>query len=309
MAFRIVFFGTSEFAVPPLAALAADPRFRVAGLVTQPDRPVGRHAALTAPATKRWALERGASFEIRQPEKMSDPDFRPWIETVGPSCDAFVVVSYGKILPQWLLDLPRQGVVNVHGSVLPRWRGASPIHAAIAAGDASSGVTVMKIDALMDHGPILATVAEPIRADDTAGSLHDRLAMLGGKALPDTLAGYLEGRIVPQEQDHAAATHCKILSRDDGKLDPAKPAAELERLVRGMDPWPGTWMEWNGKRLKVLATALGPATETTPGSVFVQDSEPLLACGNGSSLRLLRVQPEGKSAMDGTAFANGLRQT
>jgi len=297
MAYKIIFFGTSDFAVPSLEALARDGRFEIAGIVTQPDRPVGRHAVLTAPPVKQSLhtaipAQAGIQIPLRQPEKIKDEDFQTWIKDIGPSCDAFVIVSYGKILPQWLLDLPKKGVVNVHGSLLPRWRGASPIQAAIAAGDKTSGVTIMLIDAEMDHGPILATAEEPIQNNDTGKSLHDRLAIIGGKTLPDVLASYLDGKIQPTEQDHSLATHCKILTRDDGKLDFTKTSEELERLIRAYNPWPGTWTEVEGKRLKVLSAKIGVEGYSIP-------------CADGA-IELLSVQPEGKSLMSGIDFLRGL---
>jgi methionyl-tRNA formyltransferase len=307
--FRIVFFGTSEFAVPSLRALAADPRFSVIAIVTQPDRPVGRHATITPPAVKTAlsvipdAAERRSGIPIFQPEKLKElqtnPDFQSLVQDPP---DAFVVVSYGKILPPWLLDIPKQGCLNVHGSVLPRWRGPSPIHAAIVAGDEKSGVTIMKLDAEMDHGPILGITEEPIRLDDTAGSLHDRLADLGGHVLPDTLADYLDGKLQPIEQDHPAATYCKILTRDDGKIDWTKPAIEIERMVRGLYPWPGTWFMHDEKRMKVLDAKLGDATNEIPGTVFQTNKQVFVACGDKTSLELVTIQPEGKKAMNANTF-------
>jgi methionyl-tRNA formyltransferase len=299
---HILFFGTSDFAVPSLKALASDGRFEIAGVVTQPDRPVGRHATMTPPAVKVTATELGITT-IQQPEKLKDEAFQSWIREVGPACDAFVIVSYGKILPQWLLDLPKKGVINVHGSLLPRWRGASPIQAAIAAGDATSGVTIMLIDAEMDHGPVLAMKETPIHLDDTGGSLHDRLAPLGAEILPDTLAGYLDGTIMPQEQDHSKATPCKILSRDDGKIDWAKSADEISRLVRAYNPWPGTWTMFHGKRLKILKTLTIMADENfKPGQCFVFEKQPAVACGDGSAVVLETVQIEGRSVVTGKQF-------
>ncbi len=300
---KIIFFGTSDFAVPALKALAQDERFEIIGIVTQPDRPVGRHAILTPPAVKKSAQGIGRIF---QPEKLKDESFKAWISEAGPSCDAFVIVSYGKILPQWLLDLPKKGIVNVHGSLLPRWRGASPIQAAIASGDDLSGVTIMLIDAEMDHGPILATADEKILPEDTGGSLHDRLAELGGRILPDILADYLDNKIQPQEQDHEKATYCKILTRDDGKLDFEKPADGLERLIRAFQPWPGTWMEIEGKRIKILSARLGVSNENkTPGTRFINEGLPCLACADGTALEITRLQLEGKSAMTGEDYLRG----
>lgn len=306
---KIIFFGTSEFAVPSLKSLLDDDRFEVVGVVTQPDRPVGRHAVLTPPAMKAYLTTSVAArggIELRQPEKMKDEEFKKWISDIGPSCDAFVIVSYGKILPQWLLDLPKMGVVNVHGSLLPRWRGASPIQAAIAAGDAATGITIMKIDAEMDHGPILAQAEEPIMNDDTGGELHDRLAKLGAELLPDVLADFLAGKIEPREQKHEDATYCKILTREDGKLDFTKTAHDLERLVFAYDPWPGTWTELDGKRLKIIE-ALEGATDATkkPGELFIRDGLPCVACADGTVLEIARLQPEGKTPMDAKAYLKG----
>ncbi len=297
---KIIFFGTSEFAIPSLRALMADARFEVVGVVTQPDRPVGRHAIMTAPPLKQFYAD------VKQPEKLFAEDFTDWLNEVGPSCAAFVVVSYGKILPKWLIDLPQRGVINVHGSLLPRWRGAAPIQAAIAAGDAMSGVTVMLIDELLDHGPIIGEVVEEILPTDTGSSLHDRLAELGGKVLPELLASYLTGKITQTEQDHQLATKCKTLSREDGKLDFSKTATELERVIRAYTPWPGTWMEMDGKRLKILTARIGKIdTAKTSGSLSMADGILLLACADGTTLELTRVQPAGKKPMSGAEYGRG----
>lgn len=297
--FRIVFFGTSEFAVPSLRALAADPRFSILAVVTQPDRPVGRHATITPPAVKIAA----EGLPVFQPEKLKELQTDPAFQSViQDRPDAFVVVSYGKILPQWLLDIPTHGCINVHGSVLPRWRGPSPIHAAIVAGDEKSGVTIMKLDADMDHGPILRTLEEPIRLDDTAGSLHDRLADLGGHILPDTLSDYLRGNLEPTEQDHADATYCKILTRDDGKIDWTQSAQDIERRVRGLYPWPGTWFMHDNKRIKLLQATLGDASDKQPGTIYTVDKRVFAACGDNMSLEILTIQPEGKKTMSAMSF-------
>lgn len=287
MSFRILFLGTSDFAVPSLKALAGDARFEIAGIVTQPDKPVGRDAVLTPPPVKTTAIALGLA-PILQPEKLKDEAFRKWIEEIGPTCDAFVSASYGKIFPQWFLDLPKLGVVNVHGSLLPRWRGPSPIHAAIAAGDTVSGVTIMKTELAMDTGPILKTTETPILTDDTAETLHDRLAMLGAMTLPDTLAAYLEGSIAPAPQNEAKATICHILTRDSGKIDWTRPAGDIARLVRAYDPWPGTWTTLADQRLKILETAPSPEKTTLePGTaIILEGGRPAIACGEGSILEI-----------------------
>ncbi|MFA5936184.1 MAG: methionyl-tRNA formyltransferase [Patescibacteria group bacterium] len=296
MSHKILFLGTSDFAVPSLRALATDSRFSITAVITQPDRPVGRHATITPPAIKVAAQELG--LPVLQPEKIKELQNDPTFQSlVSDRPDVFVVVSYGKILPQWFLDIPKHGCVNVHGSILPRHRGASPIHGAIASGDTKSGVSIMKLDAEMDHGPILAIAEEPILDTDTAGSLHDRLAELGAKLLPDTLADYLEEKIQPVEQDHSKATYCKILTRDDGKLDPTtKTAEELARLVRAFYPWPGTWIELDEKRVKILDVRV--ASEKIPDALY-------LDCADGTILELLTVQPEGKKGMSSLDYIRG----
>jgi methionyl-tRNA formyltransferase len=304
--YKIIFFGTSDFAVPSLKALLGDPRFEVAAIVTQPDRPVGRHAVLTAPPVKMCAMTHGV-MNIKQPEKLSELQA---ISDELKTVDAFVVVSYGKILPQWLLDHPKRGVINVHGSLLPRWRGASPLQAAIAAGDKKTGVTIMKLDAEMDHGPIIATAEEKISLTDTGEALHDRLADLGAHLLVSVLADYLDGNIELAEQDHAKATYCKILTRDDGKIDWTRSGEEIERLVRAYHPWPGTWMEADGKRIKILESRVAPviptSTETDqPGTRLLCNGEPCVTCGDGTVLQILKLQSEGKKPIEGKAFLRG----
>ncbi len=295
---RAIFFGTSDFAVPSLRSLSDDPRFDVVAVVTQPDRPVGRHATITPPPVKIAATERNG--EIFQPEKLME------LKDRLPAADVFVVVSYGKILPQWLIELSSHGIVNVHGSLLPRWRGASPIQAAIAAGDEMTGVTIMQIDAELDHGPILATAEEPIRPDDTGGSLHDRLAELGAKILPDTLAGFLDGTITPQDQEHDLATFCRTLKREGGKLDTSRSAVESERKIRAYSPWPGTYIETEGKRLKILTARVAKDDASkSPGTLFIRNALPCLACADGTVLELTMVQPEGKKQMSGMDFTRG----
>lgn len=300
--YRILFLGTPDFAVPSLRALAADDRFEIVGVVTQPDKPVGRDGIITATPVKVAAQKLGIT-EIKQPEKLKDEPFKSWIEEVGPTCDAFVVVAYGKIFRDWFLELPKKGLVNVHASLLPRWRGASPINAAIAAGDAMTGVSIMKIAREMDAGPVLAMSDESILPDDTAATLHDRLAMLGAVLLPNTLANYLDGHVEPQPQDESKATFCKPLTRDDGKVDWTKSTEEIERTLRAYTPWPGMWTEVDRKRLKILEAKA--SKQTASGSHTIIDGYPAVVCGNETALVLLRVQPEGKAAMDGTEYLKG----
>lgn len=303
---RVIFFGTSAFAVPILARLAIDVRFQIVAVVTQPDRPTGRHAKITKSPIK--ILAERLNLPIMQFEKVKSDEAYEALKTID--ADAAVVASFGQIIPQRVIDLTPHGMINVHGSILPKYRGASPVQAAIRDGLTETGVTIIKMDALMDHGPILAIAQEPIRPDDTGGSLHDRLAELGAKTLPDVLFAYINGRLVPQEQDHDAATSVKLLSREDGKINWAKSTAEIERMIHAYDPWPGTYMELNGKRLKILAVkieSVPSAQYDPPGTRIIDAGLPAVVCGDYVALLLTRVQPEGKAAMNGSDFLHGQR--
>lgn len=306
--FRLLFLGTPEFAVPSLQALANDPRFEIVAVVTQPDKPVGRDAKLTPPPVKISAQRLGIET-IKQPVKMTDPDFKSWAEEIGPTCDAFIVVAYGKIFRDWFLALPKHGLVNVHASLLPRWRGASPINSAIASGDAESGVSIMKVEAEMDAGPVYRTAETAIQPNDTAETLHDRLARMGADILADTVEEIINGTIQPIPQDPNKATFCKTLTREDGKIDWNMPAEAIALLVRAYTPWPGTWTEIDGRRLKILAVQSIMTDEMFDAGhrfVFLEEN-PCIACGEGTSLELLRVQPEGGKPMSGQEYLRGLK--
>jgi len=311
MPYNVVFFGTSDFSVPSLRALLEDARFNVVAVVTKPDAPIGRHQIMTPPPVKVLAQERG--IKVLQFEKIKTDETYEILRTAqnDEKADVFVVVSYGKIIPQRILDLPAHGCINVHGSLLPRWRGASCVQAAIEAGDEKTGVTVMMLDAEMDHGPILAQAETDIAADETGGRLHDRLADLGAEILPDALSDYLQGKLKPKEQDHGAATVCKILERDDGKIDWQKFAHDIELMVRAYDPWPGTWTEWDGKRIKILKcnrqTADGSQQKTEAGKPLVIDGKLIVKCGDGESLEISELQPEGKKPMTAKEYLAGHR--
>ncbi|MCC6563502.1 methionyl-tRNA formyltransferase [Candidatus Uhrbacteria bacterium] len=290
MKYKIVFYGTSPFAVPSLEALAADGRFEILGVVTQPDRPAGRKGEMQKPAVKIAAENLGLA--VVQPERVKTDEAFEILKALGG--EAAVVASYGQILPQRVLDLYSKGMVNVHASLLPEYRGASPINAAIRDGRAKTGITIMLMDAQMDHGATLAMAEESIQPDDTTAILTPRLAELGARILPETLIGYFEGSIKPVEQTHDQATFVKILNREDGKLDGLPTATDMERLVRAMDPWPGTFIEHKDKRLKVLKAKTGH-----------MDGYPVIQAADGSELTLLTVQPEGKKPMDGADFVRG----
>ena len=296
--YSYVFFGTSPFAVPCLQTLLHDERFHLRGTVTQPDRPTGRHAILTPSAVKQ-ATQITESAPLWQPERLTDPDFRSWIASVGKDCDFFLIISYGKILPSWLLDLPTHGAINIHGSLLPRWRGASPIQACLLAGDEVTGITVMRMDALLDHGPIVSQAQIPILPQETAAHLHDRLALKGSEILADILDAFLSGRLRQTEQNDAQATFCRTLSRDDGRIDWHKTAGEIERQVRAYTPWPGTWTTWQGKRLKILTARPAAHPGLSVGQFALATKRLLVGCGQSTCLELVQVQQEGGKPQSG----------
>ncbi len=298
--------GTPELARTVLAALAGDTRFQIVAVVVQPDKPTGRGLQLTPPPVKVEALTR--QLPVLQPLKARDPEFLDQLRALAP--DLIVVAAYGQILPQALLDIPRHGCVNVHTSILPRWRGAAPIQWAIAEGDAETGVTIMRMEAGLDTGPILSIVRTPISAADTGQALHDRLAELGAQLLIDTIPGYVAGEIRPQPQPAAGVTHARKIAREDGRLDWTQPAATLRNRLRAFTPWPGAFClvpaEPKPKLLKVHAAQ--PVTGSgEPGAVLTADKTGLVvACGDGA-LRLTEVQPEGGKRMTAEQFLAGHR--
>lgn len=286
---RIVFAGTPEFAAEHLKALLDSPH-DVIGVYTQPDRPAGRGQKLMPSPVKQLALQH--NIPVMQPPTLRAPEAQAELAALQP--DLLVVVAYGLILPQTVLDIPRLGCINSHASLLPRWRGAAPIQRAVQAGDAESGVTVMRMEAGLDTGPMLLKVTTPITADDTGGTLHDRLAELGPTAVIQAIAGLAEGALVGEVQDDSVATYAHKLNKDEARIDWSRPAVELERLVRAFNPWPICHTTLNGEALKVLAAQVADG-EGTPGSIIDANKEGLLvACGVGA-LRLTRLQlPGGK---------------
>lgn len=309
MPYKIIFFGTSEFSIPSLQALIDDPRFEVIAVVTKPDKPIGRHQTMTEPPVK--ILAKKFNIPVYQFQKIKTLDTYQVLSDLQQkhAIDAYVIVSYGKIIPQNILDLPKKGVINVHGSLLPKHRGASCVQAAIAAGDQHAGVSIMLLDAEMDHGDILAQAKTEIIETETGGELHDRLAQLGGKLLTGTLVDYFENKITPQPQDHALATYCKILNREDGKIDWNKSAKEIVNLIRAYNPWPGTWFEWQGKRIKILkASPVDQSINIQQPSIgqLIQDQNRLLIlCGDQNFIEILELQPEGKKTMSSQTYLAG----
>ena len=292
--------GSPDFAVPCLEALAGS--YPVVGVVTQPDRPAGRGGSLRPPAVKEAALRLG--LPVIQPEKLRQPEALEQLARWAP--DVIVVAAFGQILRPNVLDLPRYGCVNVHGSLLPRWRGAAPLQAAILAGDRETGITIMKMDPGVDTGPILSQRALPIAADETGGSLFVRMAQLGADLLLETLPRYLAGELGPRPQPEQGATYAPMLKKEDGLLDLTRPAVELERRVRAMHPWPGAYFVWQGQPVKVLRAVLREQASPGAGRRLVVDGLPALGTGEGLLL-LQEVQPAGKKPMPGKAFLAGAR--
>ena len=286
---RIVFAGTPEFAAEHLKALLDSPHDVIA-VYTQPDRPAGRGQKLMPSPVKQLALQH--NIPVMQPPTLRAAEAQAELAALQP--DLLVVVAYGLILPQTVLDIPRLGCINSHASLLPRWRGAAPIQRAVQAGDAESGVTVMRMEAGLDTGPMLLKVTTPITADDTGGTLHDRLAKLGPPAVIQAIAGLAEGTLVGEVQDDSLATYAHKLNKDEARIDWTRPAVELERLVRAFNPWPICHTVLNGEALKVLAAQVADG-EGTSGSIIDASKEGLLVgCGDGA-LRLTRLQlPGGK---------------
>jgi methionyl-tRNA formyltransferase len=294
---KIVFMGTPDFAVPALRALIA--AHDVIGVVTQPDRPAGRSRQIQISPVKAAALEHG--IPVFQPEKLRRPEavdtLRQW------QADLYVVAAFGQILPQSVLDIPAHGAINIHASLLPRWRGAAPIQAAIRAGDAETGITIMKMDAGLDTGPILSQRALSIAPDETGQSLHDKLARLGGELLIETLPAYLNGAIQPQPQEDSLATFAPRIEKDEGRINWAEPAIAIERTVRAFTPWPGTFTTWKGRLLKILA-AEAISGNGQPGMVLEHKDQLVVGTGEGL-LMPTRLQLEGRGAVSAADFRRG----
>ncbi|MBX3453556.1 methionyl-tRNA formyltransferase [Ferrovibrio sp.] len=295
MSLRLIFMGTPDFAVPVLEAFIAAGD-EIACVYSQPPRPAGRGHRLT-PSPVQAAAERHGIM-ARHPTSLKTPEAQA--EFAALNADAAVVVAYGLLLPQAILDAPKLGCFNLHASLLPRWRGAAPIQRAILAGDTETGVCAMKMDAGLDTGPVLARETIPIHPRMTASELHDRLAAIGAPLMLRALHEHAEGRLAPMPQASEGVTYAAKLNREEGKLDWHKSAAALDRAVRGLNPAPGTWFEYKGERIKLLE-AEPVAGRGDPGRII---AEGIVACGEGA-LRLLRLQRAGRPAMQAADFLRG----
>jgi len=298
---RTVFFGTPQWAVPSLETLLASD-IEVAAVVTNPDRPAGRGMELRPSPVKERALRAG--LEVLQPQRAKDPEFHDSLEKLAP--DVASVVAYGKILPASLLDIPPLGFVNLHFSLLPEYRGAAPVQRAVMDGRSVSGISIMVLTEGMDEGPLLATTEEPIRDDDTAGSLGDRLAAIGSARLVGALVSYGAGHLTPVEQDHDRATYAPKVTTEDAAIDWTRPSFAIHNQVRGLNPVPGTWTTLRGKRLKIWATRPIAGRDLAPGELDVWDDA--LVAGTGDApVELTEVQLQAKKPMSGVDAARGLR--
>jgi methionyl-tRNA formyltransferase len=299
---NLVFCGTPAFAVPTLEKLL-EAGFSVSLVVTQPDRPRGRGMALSPSPVKQKALEIG--LPIVQPERIKDNDeFRARLAAICP--DAIIVVGYGRMIPQWMIDLPRLGNINLHASLLPKYRGAAPIRWAIARGETVTGVTTMRIDAGLDTGDILLQKEVSIAPRDTAETLSPRLAGMGAGLMIETLQGLMTGTAHPRPQDHSQATLAPTLKKEDGRIDFHRSAREIWNRLRGFQPWPGAFTRFRGKNLNVWE-ATPVEKKAAPGEVVIENNRLVVGCGDHTALGLLVLQPEGKKRMNAGNFIQGYR--
>ena len=298
----LVFCGTPRFAVPTLEKLVAA-GFRISLIVTQPDRPKGRGLDLVGSPIKDSALK--LNLPITQPDRIkNNEEFRSRLTIIQP--DAIIVVGYGRLIPQWMLDLPRFGNINLHASLLPKYRGAAPIQWSIASGETTTGVTTMRLDVGLDTGDILLQQEIPIAPDDTAETLAPRLALLGADLLIETLEGLQAGNIQPRPQDNSQATLAPILKKEDGLIDFSRPATEIVNRLRGFQPWPGAYTALRGKNLQILQAK--PSHAALPSAELSVDANRLLVgCGQDTCLEIIELQLEGKKRTPAQAFIQGYR--
>lgn len=301
---RLIFCGTPQFAVPALEALVRR-RFSVDLVVTNPDEPRGRSQEVTPPPVKLAAEKHGLA--VFQPTKLKDPSTVARISEFRP--DAMVVVAYGHIIPPWMIALPRLGCINLHASLLPKYRGAAPIAWALIRGERVTGVTTMKIDAGLDTGDILLQRDVPIDDDDTTATLSERMSPIGAALMVETLDGLERCEIQPQPQDHSSATLAPMLKKEDGRIDWRLTSQEITRRVRGLDPWPGAYTSFRGKSLRLWAAVAVPVSPDHPvevGTTIVSGSRLLVACGEGTLLQLGELQLEGRKRISARDFINGV---
>jgi methionyl-tRNA formyltransferase len=303
---RIVFCGTPAFALPSLRLLIAQTDWQVVGVVTQPDRPRGRGGETASPPVKEAALEAGIA--VYQPERIKSESGHDYFRRVMP--DVAVIIAYGQIIPASLIAIPRLGWVNLHGSLLPKYRGAAPVHWAIVRGETHTGLTTMQIDAGLDTGPILLKKELEIGADETSPELSARLAEAGAPLMVETLRGLERGEIRPIAQDNSQATLAPPLKKEDGRINWSLTAEKIYCQIRGVQPWPGAFTQFRGQRCSIWGKPMGGAARTRPpGTLIAEGSELFVACGDGAALRLEFLQLEGRKRIAAREFANGARLT
>ena len=301
---RIVFLGTPEFAVPSLRALA-EAGHEIAAVYTQPDRPKGRGNQVFESPVKAMALQLG--LPVLQPERIRRPEAFTQLQALG--AELMVVVGYGQIIPQSIIDLPRYGILNVHGSLLPKYRGAAPIQWAIANGERETGVTIMQIDAGLDTGDVLRKDATQIGGEEAAPELGSRLARMGASLLLETITDLPAGRVHPEQQDDAEATYAPILKKEDGYVNWQFSGQQIYDRLRGFTPWPGAFTIFRQMPLSLIRVRPADGIELAPGALAVDKKRLTVGCGDGSALELLEVQLAGKKRMMADAFVNGYRPT
>jgi methionyl-tRNA formyltransferase len=302
---RLIFFGTPDFAVPILERLIAE-KFAIGLVVTNQDEPSGRGYEVKSPPVKQAALRAG--LEVYQPAKLKELATVEFLSRYRP--DAIVVVAYGHILPKWLIDLPRLGCINLHASLLPKYRGAAPIQWSLIRGEAVTGVTTMRIDEGLDTGDILLKREAPIQDDDTSETLSVRLSQIGADLMVETLRQLERGGIAAQSQDHALATLAPILKKEDGRIDWNLPAVEIWNRIRGLRPWPGAFTSFRGKNLHIWAAsrpAGGETIQLDPGTLVADRARLRVVCGLGTILELAEIQLEGRKRMPIRDFLNGVK--
>jgi len=301
---NLVFSGTPRFAVPTLNRLV-EVGFRVSLVVTLPDKPRGRGLELSPPPVKHRAMELG--LPVMQPEKIkNNEEFRARLAALKPT--AIVIVGYGRLIPQWMISLPPLGNINLHASLLPKYRGAAPIQWAIACGETVTGVTTMRIDAGLDTGDILLQRELTLTPEDTAETVAPRLAVIGADLMIETLRGLQTGTVHPRPQDDSRSTLAPLLKKEDGLIKFSRPAVEICNRLRGFQPWPGAFTSFRGKNLHVWA-ARPAATVLPPGDMKVDGDRLLVGCGQGTSVEILELQPEGKKRMSARDFIHGYHPT
>lgn len=305
---RVVFFGTPDYVIPALEALYSLKRVELAAVVTAPDARKGRGKKLTPPPVKTWAIDH--NIPVLQPEKLIAEQFLSALQSLEPTVG--VVASYGKIIPQAVMGLFPRGILNIHPSLLPKFRGATPVASAVLEGEEKTGVTIIAIDEKMDHGPIVVQEAYPLSGDETTEKLRNALFQKGAEMLKDILVPWVEEKIEPRPQNHDQATYTKTFTREDGRIDWSMPAEVIERMVRAYTPWPGTFIEFpDGMRLKILNASpieipAGLPSDLPPG-MFIKHPDGLfvISAANHTALVLHTVQPAGKKPMSGADFMHG----